>query len=373
MSSRTRHVTNGLKVLLIAVIWTSILLLNYLDSYLLIGDLITIGKLSGTYEFWPDFWGNVVVGLGGGLVGGSFLVFKVNAGYRHKTFLSEIGYSAGMFVLVYVGLAVTLMFAMPFGLYAPREGLTAGFTRGLENVWVNLYTPSFVATGVAFGLIVAVTQFMMQVNDKFGPGVLWKLVTGKYYHPRDEERVFMFLDLRSSTEIAERIGHKRFFELLRELFQDVTAPVIESDGDIYQYVGDEVVITWPVQRALEDDNCIACYFRIEKALLEKRAQYVERFGVEPDFKAGVHVGRATVGEIGVVKKDIVFSGDVLNTTSRIQQECNRYDVNLLVSTELLRRFRLSPEYSTVALGEIHLRGKAETLELNAVRLAAVAA
>jgi adenylate cyclase len=204
-------------------------------------------------------------------------------------------------------------------------------------------------------------------RSSFGPGVLWKLVTGKYYHPRDEERVFMFLDLRSSTEIAERIGHKRFFELLRELFQDVTKPVLDSSGDIYQYVGDEVVITWPVPRGIQDGNCIECFFRIERALAAKREEYVARFGVVPDFKAGVHVGAATVGEIGVVKKDIVYSGDVLNTTSRIQEECNRYGVNLLASSELLRRLALEPGYQAVPLGEIHLRGKSEALGLSEVR------
>jgi hypothetical protein len=143
--------------------------------------------------------------------------------------------------------------------------------------------------------------------------VLWKLLTGKYYRPRDEERIFMFLDLRSSTAIAEQIGHKRFFEFLRELFQDVTRPVVESRGEIYQYVGDEV----PVERGLQDANCIACFFRIEQAIAAKGAEYLDRFGVAPAFKAGVHVGEATVGEIGVVKKDIVYSGDVLNTTSRM--------------------------------------------------------
>jgi adenylate cyclase len=183
----------------------------------------------------------------------------------------------------------------------------------------------------------------------------------------------MFLDLRSSTEIAERIGHKRFFELLKELFQDVTKPIIDSFGDIYQYVGDEVVITWPVQQGLEDGNCIACYFRIVRALAAKRDEYVERFGVAPDFKAGLHLGETTVGEIGVVKKDIVYSGDVLNTTSRIQAECNRYAVNLLASADLVRRLPLEPDYAAVPLGQIQLRGKAEPLELSEVRAVAAVA
>jgi len=371
--STARRTSSSVKVLLIAGSWTALLILTYLNEYLLIEDLIDWGKLSGSYTFWPDLWGNVVIGVGGGLFGGAFLVFKVNAGYRHKTFLSGIVRSTATFLLVYLGVALVLLFAMPFVLYTIQVGLAEGLRRGVDNLALNILTPSFVTTAVIFGLIVAGTQFMLQVNDKFGPGVLWKLMTGKYYHPRDEERVFMFLDLRSSTEIAERIGHKRFFELLKELFQDVTKPVIDSFGDIYQYVGDEVVITWPVERGVRNGNCIACYFRIVQALEAKRDEYVERFGVIPDFKAGVHVGEATVGEIGVVKKDIVYSGDVLNTTSRIQQECNRYAVNLLVSADLVGRLSLEPAYAAVPLGEIQLRGKAEPLALSEVRaLAAVA-
>jgi adenylate cyclase len=274
-----------------------------------------------------------------------------------------------VFLLIFVASQVVLLFAMPFALDTLRTGLTSGVRSGLRNLDVNLLTPTFLANVVFVGLVVAGTQFMLQVNDKFGPGVLWKLLTGKYYHPRDEERIFMFLDLRSSTEIAERIGHKRFFELLRELFQDVTKPVVDSRGDIYQYVGDEVVITWPVQRGVEDGNCIECFFRIERAIAAKSARYIQEFGVVPAFKAGVHVGEATVGEIGIIKKDIVFSGDVLNTTARIQEECNRHHVDLLASSDLLGRMSMGRRYVAALIGEIQLRGKAGALSLSAVRRA----
>lgn len=355
------------KVLVITGCWTAVLVLAYVSTYLLIGDLIAFGKLSGTYAFWPDFAGNVIVGVLGGLIGGSLLIFKVNPGYRHETFLSGIVHSVVLFLTVYVSFTVFIVFAMPFLLHLFQAGTGSAFASGWANVVANVYTPSFLASTVIFGLLVSCTQFMLQVNDKFGPGVLWKLLTGKYYHPRDEERVFLFLDLRSSTAIAESIGHKRFFELLRELFQDVTKPIIDSRGEIYQYVGDEVIVSWPLQRAFQEGNCIECFFRIERAIAARSAAYRERFGLVPGMKGGIHVGRATVGEIGVVKKDIVFSGDVLNTTSRIQQECNRYEVDLLASSELLSRMPLAPGYVSVPVGEILLRGKAETLRLSAIR------
>jgi adenylate cyclase len=370
MSSRPRATPNLTKVLVITAAWTLTLVLSYTSTYLLIGDLIGLGKLSGTMAYWPDFFGNAVIGIVGGLVGGSLLVYRVNGAYKHATFLSSIVHSAVMFLLIFAASQVLLLFAMPFFLDAARGGLVSGVRSGVRNLGVNLLTPTFVANTLFIGLIVAGTQFMLQVNDKFGPGVLWKLLTGKYYHPRDEERIFMFLDLRSSTEIAERIGHKRFFELLRELFQDVTRPVVDSKGDIYQYVGDEIVITWPLQRGMQDGNCIECFFRIERAIASRSAWYTQNFGVVPSFKAGVHVGEATVGEIGVIKKDIVYSGDVLNTTARIQEECNRHRVDLLASDELLRRMSIGRSYAATLIGEIQLRGKAEALSLSAVRLVA---
>jgi len=366
MNLRVRLTTNVVKVLVITACWTLINLLSYADSYLLIDFLIDLGKLRGSYPFWPDFAGNLVLGVVGGLIGGAVLVFKVNAGYKHRTFLSGIVRSTLLFALIYLVGGICVLFVMSFVFYALRTSPMAAVANAWENVRLNLYTPSFLASMVVWGLLVAGTQFMLQVNDKFGPGVLWKLLTGKYHHPREEERIFMFLDLKSSTTIAERLGPRRFFELLSELFQDVTSPVIESRGEIYQYVGDEVVITWTVPRGLADDNCVRCFFRVEQAIAARREHYLERYGVDPRFKAGLHLGEATVGEIGVIKKDIVFSGDVLNTTSRIQDECNRHGVTLLASEALLGRLPMRAGYRSIPMGEIELRGRSATVGLSAI-------
>ena len=51
---------------------------------------------------------------------------------------------------------------------------------------------SFIIMGV-WAVVVSFTQFMLQVNDKFGPGILWKFITGKYFHPREEEKIFDIL------------------------------------------------------------------------------------------------------------------------------------------------------------------------------------
>jgi adenylate cyclase len=36
-------------------------------------------------------------------------------------------------------------------------------------------------------------------------------------------------------------------------------------------------------------------------------------------KAGAHVGRVVATEVGTIKSEIVFHGDVVNTTARVQE------------------------------------------------------
>ena len=82
----------------------------------------------------------------------------------------------------------------------------------------------------------------------------------------------------------------------------------------------------------------------------------------------MHQGKVTTGEIGQVKKEIVFSGDVLNTTSRIQGLCNKYKVDLLVSNALIDELHLMNEYEIRKIGDTILRGKDNKVNLYSIEL-----
>ena len=167
----------------------------------------------------------------------------------------------------------------------------------------------------------------------------------------------MFLDLKSSTTIAEQLGHKKYFKLLNRFFEDVTKGVIENKGDIYQYVGDEVVITWSLEDGLENANCIRCFFEIESIINRRAHKYMEKYRVKPTFKAALHGGEVTTGEVGTFKKDIIFTGDVLNTTSRIEDKCNEFNAKLLVSDALVSQLPVNGEFEVQEIGDVELRGK----------------
>ncbi|GJM33542.1 MAG: hypothetical protein DHS20C18_25430 [Saprospiraceae bacterium] len=340
----------------------------FINEYFFVADLIAMKKLTGSYLFWPDFIPTLILSAFSGLVGGYFLVFKMYSRYRQRSFLFGVINSGLLFIVLYIVLAVIGLFTLAFIYFLFQMDVVAALLKSLNNLLLNLNTPSFFITMIIWGLLVSGTQFMLQVNDKFGQGVLWKFITGKYYHPREEERIFMFLDLKSSTTIAEKIGNKYFFELMRDVFQDITEPIIQNLGEIYQYVGDEVVISWPVEKGLKENNCLQCFFQVARKLEERKLYYLEKYDLIPSFKAGLHIGEAMVGEIGVIKKDIVFSGDVLNTTSRIQGLCNNYKAEILISSNLLQRLQLNGQFQSIPIGEIELRGKEEKVALNTVEI-----
>ena len=236
-----------------------------------------------------------------------------------------------------------------------------------EGVGEHYSSAVYLKNLVFWSLVVVLTIIALRVNDKYGPGLFVKQLLGRYHHPKEELRIFMFLDLRSSTTIAEKIGHIDYFNLLRDFFRDITPAITNAEGEIYQYVGDEIVVSWEVKKGARKSNCIRCFYDISEAIYRKADIYQQKYGLVPEFKAGFHGGTVTAGEIGKIKKDIVYTGDVLNTTARIQTKCNKYGVNILISKVLLDHLALPPDvYVLEKIGDIKLQGKDERVVLYTV-------
>jgi adenylate cyclase len=236
-----------------------------------------------------------------------------------------------------------------------------------QEVWINVTaffsSFSFWSVEIYIAGVIGLSIFYTEVSENIGQGVLHNFFVGKYHKPKEEERIFMFLDMKSSTTIAEQIGHVRYFEMLRVYFSDLSDSIIKYSGEIYQYVGDEVVLSWKLKKGLSNNNCIRCFFAMKEEMKNQIEHYHEQFGLLPEFKAGLHLGKVTTGEIGVIKKDIIFTGDVLNTTARIQGLCNAYEVEILVSDPLMRRLTTEPKFLIKSLGESVLRGRDEKIKL----------
>jgi adenylate cyclase len=279
------------------------------------------------------------------LVGG-YLMFvrngRLRAWFRQLGFLTDLALSSTIVLALFLvgraaGLTVTSM--------NPRRFLTS-------------FTDAHLAYALPYFVVLAVTILvMLQMNRIIGANVLRYFVAGVYHRPRLENRIFLFLDLEGSTQIAERLGSTRYFELLRQFVDDLTEPVLEARGEIYQYAGDEVVITWPMELGLRRANCVRCFFDIRVTVAHRAPRYERQFGMVPRFRGGLHGGAVTAGELGDLRQQIVFVGDILNTAARLEEYAKRTSLDLVVSGALLEQLTLSPGIVATRCGELALRGK----------------
>lgn len=210
-----------------------------------------------------------------------------------------------------------------------------------------------------------VVSFANHVVKKYGNDVLMPMLLGIYRKPREEDRIFMFLDLKSSTSMAEQLGHLKYSELVQDFIIDVNRSLSVYNANIYQYVGDEIVLTWDTS-ATNSNLCIEFFYACERLIGKRSAFYMDNFGLVPSFKAGVDCGKVTAVEIGDVKRDIAYHGDILNTASRIQSLCNSVDRTLLISKSLQDTLPGNQMFRTESLGALTLKGKENSVEIFAV-------
>jgi adenylate cyclase len=225
------------------------------------------------------------------------------------------------------------------------------------------FSPRIVLTIIYWSLACMAALFILQVSDKFGQGVLVSFLLGKYHQPKEESRIFMFMDLKSSTTYAESLGHLKYSQFIQDCFYDITDVITENDAKIYQYVGDEVVLSWDLKAGLANGHCIKTFFAYDSLIRAKRDYYQKNYGVVPEFKAGLHLGKVTVAEVGEIKKELAFHGDAINTTARIQDKCNQFRKRLLVSDAIKSKIEDQNLFEFTNLGDVTLKGKTQPVSL----------
>lgn len=220
---------------------------------------------------------------------------------------------------------------------------------------------------VWFYLSCILNNFFRGVFRKIGVGNFLHWLTGTLNKPRVEKRIFMFIDMKSSVTIAEKLGHKKFSYLVQDVFGDL-AVVENYNGVIYQYLGDGAIISWDLKRGIRNNNCIKAFFAFQNVIQKKSLFYDAFYGLVPEFKAGMHVGEIMVLQVGRFKRDISYNGDTLNTTARIESMCNQYKQSLLISGVLYETLRNPLEFNTKELETIKLKGKSRGIQIYQVAL-----
>ncbi len=268
--------------------------------------------------------------------------------------------------IVHTFILILVLFLCTFPFNAHLLGKPLLHPAVLQSVKLFFNNFAFWSTAIFAGSFIFLSLFLSGTIDMLGTQSIQNFFTGKYHGSKSQERIFMFLDMRSSTTIAEKLGDAQYYHLLRQYYDAMTDAIMNWRGEIYQYVGDEIIISWPYALGTKNDACLHCFYDIQRSLENRSRFFQDAFGIVPRFKAAVHSGRVTAGEVGVLKKDILFTGDVLNTTARIQGKCNELNADLLISSDLFQMLPKGSDFRFADKGHFALRGREEEMTLYAV-------
>jgi adenylate cyclase len=275
------------------------------------------------------------------------------------------------FYLFYRTLRVTFWFMVLFIIimiivnWLPIGTYETIFPHSLRDFFTTQKVFEFLGLSLAISLF---SNFMDELHRKLGRDAIYNLVLGKYHQVKQEERLFLFIDINNSTDIAEEMGELEFSHFLQDYFYDISEPIARYFGRVYQYVGDEVVVTWPVKKGVKFAVCVRCFFAIQKQIRRYKEQYEKRYGRVPEFKAALHGGNVVVSEVGKYKSEIAYHGDVLNTTARILGKCHDLESELLISDWVLDKVEMPKYLKTDAMGSYQLKGKQMGVDLHSVYL-----
>jgi adenylate cyclase len=328
--------------------------LFYWYSYASIQEYFRPGPLKDYLDssaIHAELW---VTGIGLGVIVVALDRISDRPSIRRRSVLLGVALRAILFLGAVIGIELALLAALPLlgvsraWVLAGLREMTVAYTLG---VWLQM---------LFLGVLI---NLALQIRRLIGPGVFWDLLRGRYQHPRTEEQVFLFMDLKGSTTLAEAMGHQKYSEFLQSCIRDLTDVAIRNHARVYQYVGDEVVLNWPALDERARDSAVRSYFEFAQVLAERGEDYDRRFGTRPVFRGGAGVGSVTVAEIGEIKRSIAFHGDPLNTAARILELCKRNEGEVFVSEDVFRGMRVKRGHEVTWEGEVILRGKGQHVKV----------
>lgn len=305
-----------------------------------------------------DIWKFIIVFfIIGCIINAALIFFFKNAFSKLPTWLTIV---LKLLLTSLLFLVISFLILSIYYIFRYRHGNLTHFT---NSFFVKvLYTKTFLVFIIDLTVMSILSIVFIDITHKYGPGMFWSMLIGQYQNPRKENRIFIFLDINSATTIAESLGHEQYFNMLKEFFNDITIPVLTNDGMIYQYVGDEIVISW--MNTPENKIKALKFIRNAFFLLKRREdKYIKKYDTAPDFKAGIHSGEVTAGFVGEIKTDLIYCGDTMNTAARIRSMCNKLNELFIVSEDFLQDFNKPFGYEIEKIGTMELKGRVEPIKL----------
>jgi ABC-type oligopeptide transport system substrate-binding subunit/class 3 adenylate cyclase/ribosomal protein L40E len=181
----------------------------------------------------------------------------------------------------------------------------------------------------------------------------------------------LFSDVKGSTALAEGLDPEEVMEVMDGAFHVLIPPIYYYEGTLARLMGDAVLAFFGAPIAHEDDPERACRAALE--IISSAEQYARKLEQERglagfNVRVGIHTGLVVMGEVGTdLRVEYTAMGEAVNLAQRLQSAAEPGHVLISADTQRL----VAPLFENEALGEMALRGKAESVPVYRVVAAKV--
>ena len=212
--------------------------------------------------------------------------------------------------------------------------------------------------------VIAITiMLILRVVSFIGAKNLLHLLTGRYQQPKRENRAFLFIDLKDSTKITEKLGAVRAREFISDFIFDISKSVTDHRGDIYKFMGDGIIAVWRHDERSGIEDAISAVLEAQSVLARRSDYYMGTYGHEAAFRAGLHAGEVIASEQGDLRRSIEFNGDHINIAARLEQKAKDHDL-MLVFSDVVADELSGTKYESTSFEEERVKGYSKPIKLH---------
>lgn len=172
----------------------------------------------------------------------------------------------------------------------------------------------------------------------------------------------VFADLVDSTGLAERIGAKRFSEILSRYYQQMTDVVFEHGGLLNKYLGDGIMAVFGVTSQQPEAENRAVLAGLDMLSRIESIRILENEKV--DMGIGINSGMTMAGYVGTDERvEFTVLGDAVNVANRLQGLARPNRIIIGPKTyELVTDKAENNRYRLQSIGQVEVRGRLQAIE-----------
>ena len=234
------------------------------------------------------------------------------------------------------------------------------------GLWVDFVTPLLaIRLGGLFGDLLERKHIRKSLGQYVDRQVADQIVRQEESLGGQKLKVSVFFtDIRNYTTLCEGSPPEKVVGILNELFEMMTKVISSHHGMINDFIGDAVMAVFGAAKnnPRHARDAVETALEVQEGLARLNENWQSR-GYQPiRIGVGIHTGEVVAGIVGSEgRKKFTFTGDTVNTASRVEGLNKDFSTGILITRETLES--VDEKFSVRACGQAKVKGRDRPVEV----------